>query len=109
MCLYAFGVTTAFSEQPLGIMPDELPSAFPGHEASELAAVQDAARRDSGKYVAVLLTEYGQLVAPVPAADPEFNLSLDEGLLTALTAGRMGGPRRGGSGCWRAAGAGGCT
>ena len=29
-----------------------------------------------------MLTEYGQLVTPMPTADPEFNLSLDESLLT---------------------------
>lgn len=29
----------------------------------------------------MVLTEYGQLIAPVPAEDPKFNLSLGEGLL----------------------------
>jgi alpha-L-arabinofuranosidase len=55
--------------------------AFPVTEGAQLEAVQDAAREYSGRKVPVYLTEYGQLVAPVPAADPEFNLSLDEGLL----------------------------
>jgi alpha-L-arabinofuranosidase len=55
--------------------------AFPVAEGAQLEALQDAARQYSGRQVPVYLTEYGQLVAPVPAADPEFNLSLDEGLL----------------------------
>ena len=55
--------------------------AFPVREGAALAALQGEIHRYSGKDVPVVITEYGQLVAPVPAADPQFNLSLDEGLL----------------------------
>jgi alpha-N-arabinofuranosidase len=55
--------------------------AFPAREGEQLGALQEAVRRYSGRDIPVVLTEYGQLVAPVPAADPQFNLSLDEGLL----------------------------
>jgi alpha-N-arabinofuranosidase len=65
---------------PLGEYEERL-MAFPEAEGADLARLQLAARRYSGRDVPVVLTEYGQLVAPVPAADPEFNLSLDEGLL----------------------------
>ena len=55
--------------------------AFPAREGAALAELQSKVRRYSGKNVPVFITEYGQLAAPVPAADPAFNLSLDEGLL----------------------------
>ncbi len=46
-----------------------------------LAALQGDVRRYSGRDIPVVPTEYGQLVTPMPIADPEFNLFLDEGLL----------------------------
>ncbi len=52
-------------------------------EGAKLAAVQRAIRQYSGRNVPVVITEYGQLVTPMPYADPDFNLSLDEGLLVA--------------------------
>jgi alpha-N-arabinofuranosidase len=52
-------------------------------QGARLSRVQRAIRRYSGKNVPVLLSEYGQLVVPTPAADPKFNLSLYEGLLMA--------------------------
>ncbi len=55
--------------------------AFPVQEGSDLAHLQSEIHRYAGRDVPVLVTEYGQLVAPVPATDPEFNLSLEEGLL----------------------------
>jgi alpha-L-arabinofuranosidase len=55
--------------------------SFPEREGLTLAMLQHEIRRYSGRDVPVVVTEYGQLVAPVPAADPQFNLSLDEGLL----------------------------
>jgi len=55
--------------------------AFPGQEGAVLGALQAEIRQYSGRDVPVVLTEYGQLVTPMPKADPEFNLSLDEGLL----------------------------
>jgi alpha-L-arabinofuranosidase len=55
--------------------------AFPAHEGAVLAALQAEIRRDSARNVPVVVTEYGQLVTPMPKADPLFNLSLDEGLL----------------------------
>jgi alpha-N-arabinofuranosidase len=48
-----------------------------------VSRLQTAVRRYSGKNVPLLLSEYGQLVAAIPVADPEFNLSLYEGLLVA--------------------------
>lgn len=54
---------------------------YPVKEGQALGQLQSALHKYSGKDLPVLLTEYGQLVAPVPAADPQFNLSLDEGLL----------------------------
>lgn len=55
--------------------------AYPGREGAALARLQSSVRRYSGKNVPIFVTEYGQLAAPVPAADPTFNMSLDEGLL----------------------------
>jgi len=54
--------------------------SFPPIEGATLARLQGEIRRFSFQNVPVVITEYGQLVAPVPAADPQFNLSLDEGL-----------------------------
>jgi alpha-N-arabinofuranosidase len=53
---------------------------FPSRQASQLRQLQRWALKYSGRHVPVVLTEYGQLVAPVPATDPAFNLSLYEGL-----------------------------
>ena len=55
--------------------------AAPVSEGATLAALQAEIRRYSGRDIPVVMTEYGQLVTPMPKADPEFNLSLDEGLL----------------------------
>jgi alpha-N-arabinofuranosidase len=55
--------------------------ASPADQGAQLAGLQSEIRRYSGRNVPVLITEYGQLVAPVPTTDPDFNLSLDEGLL----------------------------
>jgi alpha-N-arabinofuranosidase len=55
--------------------------AFPARQGAQLAKLQTEVRRYAGRDVPVFMTEYGQLVAPVPVADPEFNLSLEEGLL----------------------------
>lgn len=55
--------------------------AFPVREGAALGALQSEVRRYSGSNIPIFVTEYGQLAAPVPAADPEFNMSLDEGLL----------------------------
>lgn len=66
---------------PLASYEEEL-MAFPIAEASTLAKLQREVLQYSGRHVPVLITEYGQLVAPVPAADPAFNLSLGEALLT---------------------------
>lgn len=52
-------------------------------QGARVSSLQRAVRRYSGNNVPVLLSEYGQLVAPMPAADPRFNLSLYEGLLVA--------------------------
>jgi len=57
--------------------------AYPGKEAATLAKLQAEAFAYSGRHVPVVVTEYGQLVEPMPVADPQFNLSLDEGLLVA--------------------------
>ncbi len=56
--------------------------AAPVGEAATLAALQGEIRHYSGRDIPVVMTEYGQLVTPMPKADPEFNLSLDEGLLS---------------------------
>jgi hypothetical protein len=60
---------------------EEALMAFPVDEGAQLARLQSEVRRYSGRNVPVLITEYGQLVAPVPTTDADFNLSLDEGLL----------------------------
>ena len=51
--------------------------ASPASQGAQLARLQSQIRRYSGRNVPVLITEYGQLVAPVPTTDPDFNLSLD--------------------------------
>lgn len=55
--------------------------AFPVREGKALVALQSQVYRYAGRNIPIFVTEYGQLAAPVPAADPGFNLSLDEGLL----------------------------
>ena len=55
--------------------------AAPVAEGATLEALQAEIRRYSGRDIPVVMTEYGQLVTPMPKADPRFNLSLDEGLL----------------------------
>ena len=65
---------------PLAAYEERL-MAFPVREGVALGQLQAEIRRYSGRNVPVFITEYGQLAAPVPAADPAFNLSLDEGLL----------------------------
>lgn len=65
---------TSYEESLLGM---------PAREGATLADLQRAVLRYSGRDIPVVLTEYGQLVTPMPVADPDFNLSLDEGLLTA--------------------------
>ena len=57
--------------------------AAPLVEGAKVAALEGQIRNYSGKNVPIVLTEYGQLVRPMPFADPDFNLSLDEGLLVA--------------------------
>ena len=52
-------------------------------EGAKLAGLQQEIRHFSGRNIPVVITEYGQLVQPMPFADPDFNLSLDEGLLVA--------------------------
>ena len=63
------------------IQYEESLMAAPVNEGSTLAALQAEIRRYSGRDIPVVMTEYGQLVTPMPKADPRFNLSLDEGLL----------------------------
>ncbi|HET9060959.1 MAG TPA: hypothetical protein VFN61_13650 [Acidimicrobiales bacterium] len=53
---------------------------FPSRQARQLRQLQRWALGYSGRHVPVVVTEYGQLIAPVPAADPAFNLSLYESL-----------------------------
>jgi len=50
-------------------------------EGAKLSTLQGTIRRYSGRNIPIVLTEYGQLIRPMPIADPAFNLSLDEGLL----------------------------
>lgn len=63
---------TAYEESLLGA---------PLAEGAAVGDLQAAIRLWSGRNIPVVLTEYGQLVTPMPLADPSFNLSLDEGLL----------------------------
>jgi alpha-N-arabinofuranosidase len=62
---------------------DEDLAAAPISEGYSLSEVRGAARYYAGRAVPVYVTEYGQPVSPRPAADPSWNLSLGEGLLTA--------------------------
>jgi hypothetical protein len=57
--------------------------SFPQREGKQVTALQKAIRHYAGHHVPIALTEYGQLVVPMPVADPDFNLSLDEALLVA--------------------------
>jgi alpha-N-arabinofuranosidase len=52
-------------------------------QGAMVSAMQAAVHHYAGWPVPIVLSEYGQLVTPMPAADPDFNLSLDEGLLVA--------------------------
>jgi alpha-L-arabinofuranosidase len=56
---------------------------MPYTEGAKVARLQQLIRRYSGRNVPIVITEYGQLVRPMPYADPAFNLTLDEGLLVA--------------------------
>ncbi|MGC8627106.1 MAG: alpha-L-arabinofuranosidase C-terminal domain-containing protein [Acidimicrobiales bacterium] len=67
---------------PLHLYEEAL-MAYPAREARDLARLQSEVRHYSGRDIPVFITEYGQLVAPVPVADPAFNLSLYEGLFEA--------------------------
>lgn len=70
---------------PLDAYEQDLMS-YPAKEASELARLQEAVKRYSGRNVPVYVTEYGQLVWPVPAKAPKFLLSLGEALFNAAQA-----------------------
>ncbi len=65
---------------PMSVYEEQLMDA-PIVEGAKLSALQGAIRHYSGKNIPIVLTEYGQLIRPMPVADPAFNLSLDEGLL----------------------------
>ncbi len=67
---------------PLTSYEEQLMS-YPLIEGAKVNALQSTIRQYSGKNIPIVLTEYGQLVRPMPVADPQFNLSLDEGLLVA--------------------------
>lgn len=54
---------------------------YPIKQGAEVNKLEKQVKKYSGRDVPVVITEYGQLVVPVPDADPQFNLSLDEGLL----------------------------
>jgi alpha-N-arabinofuranosidase len=56
---------------------------WPVQEGADVSALQGAIHHYSGRNIPVVVTEYGQLVVPMPVADPDFNLSLDQGLLVA--------------------------
>lgn len=56
---------------------------FPPREGASLAHYQSELRHYAGRRVPVVITEYGQLVAPMPKGYPRFILSLDESLLIA--------------------------
>ncbi len=62
---------------------DDQLMASVSNEGAALAELQKAVRRYSGRRVPVVVTEYGQLVSPVPSRDPQFNLSLEEGVFNA--------------------------
>ncbi|HTV12781.1 MAG TPA: hypothetical protein VME20_13080 [Acidimicrobiales bacterium] len=67
---------------PLAEYEEDL-MAYPLREGREVGMLQEATRHYSGRDVPIILSEYGQLVVPMPDADPDFNLSLDEGILIA--------------------------
>jgi alpha-L-arabinofuranosidase len=54
---------------------------YPLKQGAAVAALEKEIEEYSGQDRPVVLTEYGQLVMPVPEADPDFNLSLDEALM----------------------------
>ena len=56
---------------------------YPQREGAFLGRLQRLIRHYAGRNVPVVVTEYGQLVKPMPQADPHFILSLDEALLVA--------------------------
>jgi len=55
----------------------------PAKQGAAVAALEREVRRESGRGVPIVLTEYGQLVAPMPLRDPAFVLSMYEGVLEA--------------------------
>lgn len=57
--------------------------AYPAREARSISRLEREAYSYSGRQVPVVVSEYGQLIAPMPVHDPRFGLSLDEGLLVA--------------------------
>lgn len=57
--------------------------SYPAKEGAAWAALQREVKLYSGRKIPVYLTEYGQLVWPVPARAPQFLLSIDEALLIA--------------------------
>lgn len=79
--LHLYAMPTDLRE---GLVPymEELLSA-PEGEGNDVAALEAAAKRYSGRNVPVVVTEYGQMVSPMPKSDPYFLLSLDEGLFSA--------------------------
>lgn len=70
------------SGSPLGAYEQQL-MTYPGREGAFLGRLQRLIRHYAGRNVPVVVTEYGQLVKPMPQADPQFILSLDEALLVA--------------------------
>lgn len=67
---------------PLSVYEQSLMSFAP-REGADLARLQQAAQRLSGHRVPIAVTEYGQPVAPMPVADPGFDLSMDAAVLAA--------------------------
>jgi len=55
--------------------------AAPAAQGATVGQLQTEIRYYSHRNIPVIITEYGQLVAPMPKHDPDFNLSLDESLL----------------------------
>ena len=68
---------------PMNVTYEQNLMGSPPTEGSKLAALQQVIRQYSGRNVPVVITEYGQLITPMAYADPDFNLSLVEGLLVA--------------------------
>ncbi len=79
--LHEYAMPTDVKEGLTSYMEELL--SFPEGEGRNVADLQAALRQYSGRSVPVVLTEYGQMVAPMPKSDPYFILSLDNGLLTA--------------------------